>query len=169
MSKYTEIFEYMRTCPALENLWSIAAVEENGVSVILPQGASPTVQYQEKLDVLGNYQCNIEPYPSVYEDYQINCYRLYDTKEDAEPSANYNVLRLEEVQGICDWVTEQNEIGNLPHITGRQVVSIECNPFVPQIRYINDTENIIAYFITVRIRYVNPTKRKWVEYDGIED
>lgn len=165
MSKYTEIFDYMRTCPALANLWSIGATENADTAVILPQGASPAVQYQETSDTLGGYSCVIEPYPSVYEDYQINCFKFYDTKDSSAPSANINVMSLDEVQSICDWVAEQNEIGYLPNITGRQVISIECNPFVPQIRYVNEQENIIAYFITVRIRYVNPTRRKTVEYE----
>ena len=169
MSKYTEIFGYMRTCPVLNKLWSIGATENIDTAVILPQGASPVVQYQEQLDVLGNYEAIIEPYPSVYEDYQINCFKLYDVNDSSSPSGNINVMSLDEVQAICDWVTEQNETGNLPKITGRQVISIECNPFVPQIRYVNEQENIIAYFITVRIRYVNPTRRKTVSIDGIED
>ena len=169
MSKYTEIFGYMRTCPSLEKLWSIGATETLDRAVILPQGASPAVQYQEQLDVLGNYEAIIEPYPSVYEDYQINCFKFYDVNDSSSPSGNINVMSLDEVQAICDWVAEQNETGNLPKITGRQVISIECNPFVPQIRYVNEQENIIAYFITVRIRYVNPTRRKTVSIDGIED
>ena len=169
MSKYTEIFDYMQTCPSLEKLWSIGATENIDTAVILPQGASPAVQYQEQSDVLGNYEAIIEPYPSVYEDYQINCFKFYDVNDSSSPSGNINVMSLDEVQAICDWVAEQNEIGNLPNITGRQVISIECNPFVPQIRYVNERENIIAYFITVRIRYVNPTRRKTVSIDGTED
>lgn len=168
MSKYSEIFDFFRTCPLLADLWSIAATEDIGVNVIMPQGASPVVQYQEYIDNLGGYNCDIVPYPSVYEDYQINCYRWYDTKDSSEPEYNQNVLSLDEVQSICDWVKEQNENGNLPQITGEKVVSIECNPYVPQIRHINEVENTIGYFITVRIRYVNKAQRRSVEYE-VED
>ena len=165
MSKYTEIFDYMRECPKLANLWSIAATEKQGVKVILPQGASPAVQYQEGIDSTGWYHCDIIPYPSVYEDYQINCYQIYDAQDSSEPQDNINVLSFDEVQSICDWVNEQNNMGNTPRINGEQVVSIECNPCVPQIRYINSRENLVAYFITVRIRYVNKAQRKSVEYE----
>ena len=164
MSKYAKLFEYFRQCPELADLWSIAATEEIGVRVILPQGASPVVQYQEQSDTLGDYWCTIEPYPSVYEDFQINCYEWYDPSEDKAPYNNENVLRLEQVQNICDWVKEQNEIGNFPDI-GEKIVSIECNPFVPQIRYVNPEENTVGYFITVRLRYVNRAQRKTVYYD----
>lgn len=164
MAKYAEIFNYFRQCPLLADLWSIGAVEEMGNSVILPQGASPAVQYNEQIDVAGNYNCEIVPYPSIYEDYQINCYRFYDNKDSNKPSSNINVLTIEEVQEICDWVKEQNDSGNLPQITGEKVVAVECVPFVPQIRYVNTTENTIAYFITARIRYVNRMQRRTIEY-----
>lgn len=164
MSKYAKLFDYFRQCPELENLWSIAATEDRGVRVILPQGASPVVQYQEQIDTLGNYACEIVPYPSVYEDFQINCYEWYDVNDDSAPTRNENVLTLEQVTRICDWIKEQNDIGNFPDI-GENIVSIECNPFVPQIRYVNPDEKTVGYFITVRLRYVNRTHGKTVEYE----
>lgn len=166
MGKYVEIFEYMRQCPQLADLWSIAATQDVGVKVILPQGASDAVYYDEQIDVCGNYECDIVPYPSVYEDYQINCYKVYDASDSSAPQNNINVLGLEAVQAICDWVAEQNENGNLPNIKGCQVISIECNPFVPQIRFVNSEENIVAYFITVRIRYVNKRQRRSITIEN---
>lgn len=165
MSKYTEIFNYFRQCPSLSDLWSIAATEDIGVKVILPQGASPSVQYQDFIDATGGYSCDIVPYPSVYEDYQINCYQAYDASDNSEPQYNVNVLNIDEVQKICDWVKEQNNRMNLPDITGERVVSIECNPSVPQIRYVNAEDNTIAYFITVRIRYVNREQGRSITYE----
>ena len=165
MSKYANLFEYFRQCPELADLWSIAATEDRGVRVILPQGASLTHQYQESVDTLGDYHCEIVPYPSVYEDYQINCFAYYDANDSSAPANNVNILELQQVQEICDWIAEQDNNGNLPKITGRKVVSIECNPYVPQIRYVNPEENTVGYFITVRLRYVNRAQRKTVEYE----
>ena len=164
MSKYAKLFEYFRQCPELNNLWSIAATEDRGVRVILPQGASPTHKYQESIDTLGNYACEIVPYPSVYEDFQINCYEWYDVNDTNPPQFNENVLTYEQVCGVCDWVKAQNEANNFPDI-GELIVSIECNPFVPQIRYVDPDTNTVGYFITVRLRYVNRTPRKTVEYE----
>lgn len=163
LKKHAKLFEYFKQCPELKGLWSIAATEDIGVRVILPQGASPAVQYNEQLDVAGNYSCEIVPYPSVYEDFQINCYEWYDPKDGSAPNRNENVLSLEAVQSICDWVAEQNENRNFPEF-GERIVAIECNPFVPQIRYVNSDENTVGYFITVRIRYVNRRERVSVEY-----
>lgn len=163
MSKYVRLFDFLRQCPELSDLWSIAATEDIGKRVILPQGASPTVQYRESIDTVGSYQCEVIPYPSIYEDFQINCYEWYDVKDGSTPEHNENVLSLEAVESICRWVAEQNEARNFPDI-GERVVSIECNPFVPQVRYVNPEENTVGYFITLRIRYVNRAERKTIEY-----
>lgn len=167
MTKYAKLFEYFRKCPYLKNLMSIAADSDRGKTVILPQGSSPVVQYQEAVDVNGGYECVIEPYPSIYEDFQINCFELYDAKDNSPPQFNENVLTYEDVCGVCDWVKEQNEKFNFPEI-GEQIVSVECNPFVPQIRFVDSNTNTVGYFITIRVRYVNRTPRRFVEY-GIED
>ena len=166
MSKLSELFNYLRECPQLYDLWSIGAIEDNGVKVILPQGASETVAYNERMDVCGNYECETVPYPSVYEDYRINCYTLFDSADDSTPGCNINVGNFDDVQKICDWIAEQNENGNLPKITGLNVVSVECKPFVPQIQYVDVLNNIVAYFITIRLRYVNTAKRRCIVYDG---
>lgn len=165
MDKYAVLFEYFRQCPYLEDLMSIAAEAKRGNAVILPQGASPVVQYQESIDTLGNYECNIVPYPSVYEDFQINCYEWYDTNDTSPPQYNGNVLTYQEVCDVCDWISEQNEIGNFPQID-EKVVSIECNPFVPQLQFVDTDTNTVGYFVTVRIRYVNSRARaKSIEYE----
>ena len=104
MDKYAVLFNYFRQCPYLENLMSIAAESNKGQTVILPQGASPVVQYQERIDTLGGYECTIEPYPSIYEDFQINCYEWYDVNDTNPPQFNENVLTYQEVVGVCDWV-----------------------------------------------------------------
>lgn len=164
MDKYTALFEYFRKCPYLSRLMSIAGESERGNTVILPQGASPVVQYQEYFDSLGNYQCTIEPYPSIYEDFQINCYEWYDTKDDNPPYANENLLTYQDVCSVCEWIKAQNDSNNFPEI-GEKIVSIECNPFVPQIRYVDQDTNTVGYFITVRLRYINRTQRKTVEHE----
>ena len=155
----------MRMCPQLANLWSIAASEDVGVRVVLPQGASQKRQYAEGIDTLGNYNCDIIPFPSYYEDYHINCYQAYDTKDNSTPEDNINILNYNDVQSICDWIERQDDNNKFPDITGENVISIECNPSVPQIRYINPQDNTVCYFITVRIRYVNKAKRKSISYE----
>lgn len=163
MDKYAILFEYFRQCPYLSKLMGIAGENKRGNTVILPQGASPVTQYQEKQDLYGNYSCTIEPYPSIYEDFQINCYEWYDANDTNPPKYNVNVLTYQEVVNVCNWIKEQQRIKNFPKI-GEDVISIECNPFVPQLAYVDSVTNTVAYFITVRLRYVNKTPREEVEY-----
>lgn len=164
MNKYGILFEYFRQCPYLADMMSIAAESEAGNSVILPQGASPAVEYIERYDALGNYLCEMVPYLSVYEDFQINCYVYYDTNDTNPPRYNGNVLTYEEVCGVCEWIREQNEERNFPEI-GEKIISIECNPFVPQVRGTDTGLNVVGYFITVRIRYVNRAERRNIYYE----
>ena len=165
MSKYTEIFNYLRQCPQLADLWSIGAAETDGAKVILPQGTSQKTSYKDFIDSIGSYNCDIIPNPSVYEDYQINAYYYLDTQSGKEPDECLNVLNIEDAQAICDWIELQNDTGNLPKITNKQVVSIEALPFNPQVRAADILNNRIAYFITVRIRYVNPAIQRSIYYE----
>ena len=164
MNKYAILFEYFRECPYLENLMSLASSTGCGETVIMTQGASPTRQYMEDIDVLGNYSGRIIPHPSVYEDFQINCYVFYDTKDRNAPQSNENVLTYEQVCGVCDWIEEQNDLNTFPEI-GEQIISIECEPFVPQFLGVDEATNTACYFITVRLRYVNRRQRKSFEYE----
>jgi hypothetical protein len=159
-----ELFNYFRTCPLLKNLWSIATTEEIGRKVILPQGASPAWKHNEAVDNLGFYTYEKIPYLSVFEDYQINLYDWYDPKDDNPPEFNENVLVLSDVKKVCAWIEEQDRNNNFPQI-GEKVISLEVEPFQPQIRYVNPEENTVGYYITVRLRYVNPRKRKVIEYE----
>lgn len=159
-----ELFNFFRTCPLLTDLWSIATVEEIGRKAILPQGASPAWQKRDYFDATGRYVCEKTPYPSVWEDYQINMYDWYDPKDGNPPATNENVLVLSDVKKVCDWIENQDEINNFPQI-GEKIVSLECEPFQPQIRYVNSEENTVGYYITIRLQYVNPRKAKVIEYD----
>lgn len=163
MIDYKKLFSYFRQCPYLANLMSIAGDSVQGSTIILPNGSGERYIHNERVDTLGIYSDDIRPYPSTYEDFQINCYEFYDTKEMNPPQYNQNVLTYEEVCGVCEWIDEQNENGNFPD-ANEDIVSIECFPFVPQIQYVDPDTNTVGYYITVRIRYVNKAKRRYIEY-----
>lgn len=170
MSRFAEIADYLRQCPQLENVASVAADIGMDVSVVLPNGGSSKRNHNDKMDVDGGYECDIIPYPSFYEDYRVQCYKYYDTNDESEPSENVNVIVLDEVQEICDWIEEQDNIGNLPIVTGRKVVSIEPLPNSPELIGVNTdvTPSLIAYYINIRVRYVNTSAGRSVYYAGNE-
>lgn len=170
MSRFSEIAEYLKQCPRLKNIATIAASVNADVSVVLPNGGSERRAHVDQLDVNGDYECDIKPYSSFYEDYRLQCYKYYDVNDNSPPDSNINVIILDEVQEICDWIIEQDDNGNLPKVTGRQVVSIEPLPNSPELVGINPntTPPLIAYYINIRVRYVNRSKGRTVFY-GADD
>lgn len=166
MSEITELFDYFRQCPYLENLWSIGATEKQGISVIYPMGSSERTQKIDNVDTLGFYSCDIVPYPSIYKDFYIRCFKAYDSKDSSSPALNVNVMSYDEAQAVCDWINLQGDIGNVPQITGQQVVTIECVPSVPQVQYVNEEESTIAYFVVARVWFVNKALGRSVEYES---
>lgn len=163
MSKYTEITEWLARCPQLATLWNISAEQTAGANVLLPQGASTRRTMTERTDITGAYDCDITPTSSVYEDYQINCYRQF-----AANANEYNIMNLDDVQAVCDWIIERDEALDFPAVTGRKIFAIDVLPFCPQIRGIDDDTGLIAYYITMRIYYVNSAKQRSVHIDGDE-
>jgi len=157
--KYNDIFKWLLQCPQLSELWQIYATMKDGANVILPFGTSERRRLTDYIDNVGGYNAEIKPTASVYEEYQINCYRDVVADEN-----DYNVLKIEDVQAICDWIIEQDESGNLPEIEGVKVVAVEPHPFNPQIRFIDPESNIIGYYFTLRVYYVNTAKARDVEY-----
>ena len=166
MSRFAEIADYLRQCPQLANMSSIAADIGSDVSVVLPNGGSDKRVHNDMIDVNGDYACDIVPYASFYEDYRVQCYKYYDSNDTSVPSANINVLVLDEVQNVCDWIELQDNTGNLPIITGRKVVSIEPLPNSPELIGVNEEKSLIAYYINIRVRYVNTAKGRSMYYEN---
>ncbi len=159
MSKYSEIFDWLKTCPVLRSRLSFASAEENdGDNVVLPFGTSARRNLVDYIDVDGMYCGDITPLPSVYEEYQIQCYRYINPEQDTA-----NIMTLDEVQQVCDWVIEQDEAGNLPVITGKQVVSVEPFPFNPQVAGRDVETGLWKWYFTLRITYQNAAKGRCVD------
>ena len=158
MSKQTAIIEWLKQCPQLNSLWNISAYEQDGANVIIPTSTSARREINDELDVTGYYECDIKPLPSVYEEYQINCYRVL-----AENNNEFNTLNYEDVEKVIEWITEQDEKQTFPIIEGKTIVAVECFPFIPQIRGIDPDTGLICYYITLRITYINTAKARSIE------
>lgn len=167
MSKISSLFDYMRQCPQLTNLWPIVGEAEEGAQIIFPRGSSSIYAPQnEMLNVYDGYSCTLQPYPSIFEDFQIDMVQRIDPNDDTEDENNINVLSYQEVEDVCSWLLAQNAIRNLPQIEGMRVISIEPTGTAPVAWSVDEGEQIIVYAITVRLRYVNPNPRIEVEYEA---
>ncbi len=159
MSKQTSITEWLMNCPELASLYNISAEEQDGANIIFPIGSSTRRSISDTVDVTGGYEANIMPSASVYEEYQINCYKYLANSDNA-----YNVMRIEEAEAVIDWINEQDEKQSFPDMNGKKVVAVETLPFVPQIRFADPETGIVCYYITLRITYVNTAVGRSVYY-----
>ena len=159
MSKQRAITQWLMQCPILQTVWNISAYEQDGANVIIPAGTSYRRDINDSVNVNGDYAAEVVPLPSVYEEYQINCYRTI-----VENDNEFNALNFEDVEGVIEWITEQDEAGNFPDINNRKVVAVDCFPFIPQIRGVDPDTKLICYYITLRITYVNTAKGREFEW-----
>ena len=155
MSKQQEITDWLAGCPQLAELWNISAEAVDGANVLLPSGTSARRSVADMLDITGAYSIDILPEPSVYEEYQINCYKAFASNDNA-----FNVLKIDEVEAVIDWIISQDEAGIFPEITGKTVVAVEPFPFIPQIRGVDPDTGLICYYITLRVTYINTAQRR---------
>ena len=158
MSKQKALTEWLKQCPQLNELWNLSAYEQDGANVIIPTGTSYKRNLEESIDATGGYEGNFIPLPSIYEEYQINCYRTI-----VENDNEFNTLKFEDVEKVIDWITEQDERENFPQIN-KPVIAVECFPFIPQVRGVDPDTGLICYYITLRITYVNTSKRRYAEW-----
>lgn len=156
LSRQTDITQWLMQCPQLASIYNISAEEQDGANVIFPIGTSKRRNIIDNEDILGAYEAEIEPLPSVYEEYQINCYKSLANSDNM-----YNVMRIDEVEAVMDWLTEQDKSQNFPQI-GECVIAVEPIPFIPQIRFADPVTGIVCYYITLRITYVNSMERRTI-------
>lgn len=158
MSRITALTMWLKQCPQLNILWNLAAYEQDGANVIIPAGTSFRRNMKESVDTAGFYEADFNPLPSVYEEYQINCYRTI-----VEDDNDFNSLNYDEVQKVIEWIHQQDDNLNFP-VIGETVTAVECFPFIPQIRGIDPDTKLVCYYVTLRISYVNKTKRRFFEW-----
>lgn len=81
-----------------------------------------------------------------------------------EGFAHENVEELAYVQALIDWISEQNELKNLPDFGEEcDVDSIETSAETPRLEGINMevAPPLAMYSVTIRIHYVDNSKNIW--------
>ena len=153
MSKQKNITDWLIQCPQLATLYNIAAEQSDGINIIFPSGTGQRRNISDCVDITGYYEADIKPLPSVYEEYQINCYKALANSDN-----EYNVMKIEEVENVINWIIQQDEAQNFPDIGAEKVVAVEPFPFIPQIRFADPSGGFVCYYITLRITYINSAK-----------
>jgi hypothetical protein len=167
MSKTTDLYDFFLECPYCQDLLPISADTSRGADVFFPRGSSSIYALQnERLDVLGNYSCTMMPYPSIFEDWQMNCYRETDPNDETQNGNNLNIIAHDEVEKICKWILEKNAKRELPKYSGERVFAIIPTETKPAIWGADALTNEIVYAIIVRVYFVNPEKMIDIEYES---
>ena len=170
MSKITDLYDYFLTFPQLKKLLPITSDAERGKDIFFPRGSSPIYAVtDENIDVLGNYNSNMTPYPSMYEDWQMNLYRAIDTNDETQDETNINLSYYDDVESVCNEILARNSQKDFPKYSGEKVFSILPTGSMPVIWGSDMSKELITYAITIRVYYVNPQPKIEVEFDGIED
>lgn len=176
MSKITDLFDFMIECPELSGLWLITAEADRGTRVIFNRGSSSVYNMQnEMIDVLGGYSGLLMPYPSVYEEFQINMYQPADPRDSNTGENNINALSYQETENVCTWLFNQNAPDkitgkrNLPKFGDEKVIAIIPTGTTSTIWGYDENKQIIIYAITARVYYVNTQPKIEVEFNGIEN
>lgn len=149
-----QIASWLLKCPQIQQLYGISAEEVDNTNLIIPKSSSERRYFNDSIDEYGEYHATVAPTASYSEEYQINLFKRYYPDDNTT-----NYMAADDVYRVLQWVIEQDESGNFPSVTDETVVAVEPYPNIPTIRYINEENGLVAYYFTLKIRYVNKAKR----------
>lgn len=161
MDKNKAIIEYLFNCPVIANnplFFNFAEAEDNNKQIL-------TVANDKKINkpfidgsVLKKFTFTIIDYRSVI--YQA----LVNDPEHPNDYPNENVDEMMDVQGIIDWVTEQNDSDNLPNFgTDCVVEQIEALTDTPRLNGVDSSvsPNLAKYSVSIQVQYLDVSKVLW--------
>lgn len=109
MSDFEAIFEWLKGCPALYELWVVSSLLEDRRNIVQLKSSANMydVDWQPYRYGGGRYIFNpVEPY---FFDVDIICYRAVYSDQNT-----YNLDAQNEVQAVCDWLIECQNNGDAP-------------------------------------------------------
>lgn len=159
MSDFEQIYEWLKTCPNLYNLWVVSSLLEDRRTILQPNSAAPMYKAEYAAYVDNGKKYTFTPTEPYYFDMDIICYREVYADENAE-----NICTQKDIQAVCDWLIEQQNTGNAPQLDKYPCYQVECLTPIPFIRNEWQSENnpgavLVDYAVTVRFYTVNPAKK----------
>ena len=158
MDKNKAIITYLRTCPLLTNssLFFNFGEEKDNIKQLITTATDKTVE-RPYIDgsVLKRYTFTIIDYKAVL--YQ-------ELTNDIEKYPNENVQDILDVQGIIDWIDEQDSARNFPDFGDECTIDeITALTDSPNINGVNTeiSPNIAKYSVAIRVQYLDKSKCVW--------
>lgn len=154
MSKFEDVFNWLKTCPFLLDLWAISATVGDWQDVLFLNNTTPlyneiTTSYKD-----GRTRVTLTPTTDYSETYTINAYRPF-----AENADSFNIDAFNQTQQACDWIIEQQNNTELFEINGKPVYAVELLTPSPIMRGTDADNSLIGYYISIRVHMENPAKR----------
>lgn len=154
MSKFEDVFNWLKNCPHLVNLWAISATVGDWQKVLFLNNTTnlydvATIPYTD-----GTKRVSLKPAAAYSETYTINAYTPM-----AENADVFNISAFNETQAACDWILQQQNEGNLFDIEGKRVYAVELLTPSPMMRGTDADNHLNVYYISIRVHMENPAKR----------
>lgn len=157
MDKEKALIEYLLQCSQIQNnplfFNFLKAKEDNKQFVTVANDKILNRSYVDG-SVLKRYTFTIVDYRSV----------AYQAVVKMEGFPNENLEEFIDVQGIIDWITEQNELENYPDFGKKCIIQeIRTTTDQPNLNGVdsNTTPALAKYSISIQIDYIDITKRIW--------
>ena len=156
MDKNQLMVEFLQTCPTIKDnplFFNFGNVEDNAHQLTI---ISDDVAVQKPYidgSVLKRYTCSIDSFKSVA------CIPILPGSNTDE-----NIEDFAEVQGLLDWINEQNDLSNFPKFGDKtEIEEMKTLTAKPQLIGVESSLNppMAIYRITIQIDYIDNTKRLW--------
>lgn len=155
MDKNQAIIDYMLTCPQIANnptFFNCIQAQDNNKEIVTI--ANDRMLNKPYIDgsVLKRYSYTIIDFRSV----------TFNPLVNALGYSNENVEDMLDVQGIVDWIEEQNDIRNFPDFgTDCVVDEIVTTSDTPNLNGVDNSlsPSLAKYSITVNVNYLDNTKK----------
>lgn len=154
MSKFEDVFNWLKTCPSLMSLWAISATVQGWNDVLFLNNTSElynniTINYKD-----GETRITMSPSKDYSETYTITAYRPF-----AENADTFNIDAFNQTQAACDWILQQQNENHLFEIDGKPIYAVELLTPSPIMQGTDTDNSLIGYYISIRLHMANPAKR----------
>ena len=154
----TSIIEYLQTCPYLQNIkvyFNFAQATDNIKQLVTVATSTNTVKSYIDGSRDKTYSITIIDYRSVAYQPLVNAQGDYP---------NENVEEFLDVQGIIEWVDEQNDLRNFPNFGNDYVVEeVSTTTDIPNLNGVDTSiqPTLAKYSVTIQVKYLDKTKVLW--------
>jgi hypothetical protein len=157
MDKNQAVIDYLIQCPQIKNnplFFNFADAQDNNKQLLTIANDKATNKPYIDGSVLKKYTFTIVDYRSV----------VYQAIVKQEGYSNENVEEMFDVQGIIDWITEQDDNQNYPDFGAdcviEEVKAVTDNPNLNGVDS-NTKPSLAKYSVSIQITYLDTTRKLW--------